>query len=255
MTKVWVIALNTFKGAVRDRVLYSIGVFAVLIIASSLVAQEITIGDQFKVVRGVAQSAISVFLSVIAMFYGTSLIWRELDRRTIYNVLSKPVSRSSFVLGKFFGLVMTLWLLIAVMGALYLLFVAPQQGFPHTSFFVFLALLALELALLTAWATLFSTASSQTTAAAFTLAVFVIGHLADDIWLFGQGAETAWIKTVSAVTYWVLPNFEVFNVQPQAAHQVAVDTGFLVHAVLYGLAYTTAVLVVAVRVFSRRDFK
>ena len=123
------------------------------------------------------------------------------------------------------------------------------------SFFVFLSLLALELGLLTAWATLFSAASSQTTATAFTLAVFVIGHLADDIWLFGQNAETPWIQSASAVIYWVLPNFEVFNVQPQAAHEVAIDPSFIFNATLYGVGYTALVLGAAVVIFSKRDFK
>lgn len=255
MIKLWAIALNTLRAAIRDRVLYSIVAFSVLLLASTIVVQEITIGDQQKVVRGVAQSAISLFASVVAMFYGVSLIWRELDRRTVYNILSKPVPRWSFVLGKFTGLLLTLWLLVGIMAGVYLLLVGTQQGLPHSSFYVFLGLLGLELALLTAWATLFSTASSQTTAAAFTLGVFVIGHLADDIWLFGQGAEEQWLRDLSAVVYWVLPNFELLNVQPQAAHQIAVDPAFISTAALYGITYTVVVLSAAVLIFARRDFK
>ena len=255
MKQVVAIGLNTFRAAIRDRVLYSILVFAAFIIAASLVAQEITIGDQFKVVRGVAQSAISVLSALIAMFFGVGLIWRELDHRTVYNVLSKPVPRRSFVLGKYVGLMASLWLQVAIMATVYVVFVGLQQGWPHVSFFQFALLLCFELALLAAWATLFSTASSQTTAAGFTVGIFFIGHLADDIWRFGQAHDSAWVQDISAAMYWLLPNFEVFNVQPQAAHEMAVAWGTVFNAAVYGVAYTVVVVAATMAVFGRKDLQ
>lgn len=255
MKRIWAIATNTHREAVRDRVLYSLLFFACIVLAASLVTKEITIGEQAKIVRGVAQGSISLFGSIMAMFLGVSLVWKELERKTIYTIASKPIPRWMFVAGKYCGLLLTLGLELLIMAGMYLLLVGLTQGLPHPSFLAFLLLLYVELMLLTAWATLFSTYSGPTTATAFTLAVFVIGHLADDIWSFGQQAESTAIQSVSEVLYWLLPNFEVFNVQPEATHELAVEAARVVSASAYGLAYTVAVLAVATMVFQRKDFR
>ncbi len=255
MSRIWAIATNTHREAIRDRVLYSLLFFTCVILVATLVTEEITIGDQAKIMRGTALGAISLFSSVIAMFLGVSLVYKELERKTIYTIASKPIPRWMFVLGKYTGLLLTLGVNIAVMAALYTVVLGLRLGMPHPSLLAFLALLFLELMLLTAWATLFSTYSGPTTASAFTIAVFVIGHLADDIWSFGQQAESAVVRQISEVLYWVLPNFEVFNVQPEATHELAIEASRLATATGYGLAYTAAVLVVAVVVFQQRDFK
>jgi len=255
MNRVLAIALNTHREAIRDRVLYSLLFFGCIVLVASLVTREITIGDEDKMVRGTAMGAISAFSSVMAMFLGVSLVWKELERRTIYTLASKPIPRWMFVLGKYFGLMMTLGVSLLIMAALYVLILGLGQGLPVVSFYFFLGMLFLELMLLTAWATLFSTYSGPTTATAFTLAVFVIGHLADDIWTFGQQAEGLAMRKVSAALYWLLPNFELFNIQPEATHELAVALPRLALAAGYGLSYTAAVLCVAVVVFSGRDFK
>ena len=206
MKRIWAIAKNTHREAIRDRVLYSLLFFACVVLVASLLTKEVTIGDQDKIVRGMAQGAISLFSSVMAMFLGVSLVWKELERKTIYTIASKPIPRWMFVLGKYTGLLVTLGLNLVIMASMYLLIVGLRQGLPHPSFFVFLLLLFVELMLLTAWATLFSTYSGPTTATAFTLAIFAIGHLADDIWSFGQQAESLTVQKVSAVLYWLLPN-------------------------------------------------
>jgi ABC-type transport system involved in multi-copper enzyme maturation permease subunit len=247
MNRIWAIAKNTHREAIRDRVLYSLLFFACVILVATLVTEEITIGDQDKIMRGVALGSISLFSSVIAMFLGVSLVYKELERKTIY--------RWMFVLGKYTGLLLTLGVNVVVMSALYLLIMGLKLGMPHPSLAAFLVLLFVELMLLTAWATLFSTYSGPTTATAFTLAIFVIGHLADDIWSFGQQAESASLQRVSEILYWVLPNFEVLNVQPEATHQLAISLGRIGTAAGYGLAYTAVVLIAAILVFQKRDFK
>jgi ABC-type transport system involved in multi-copper enzyme maturation permease subunit len=255
MNRIWAIAKNTHREAIRDRVLYSLLFFACVILVATLVTEEITIGDQDKIMRGVALGSISLFSSVIAMFLGVSLVYKELERKTIYTIASKPIPRWMFVLGKYTGLLLTLGVNVVVMSALYLLIMGLKLGMPHPSLAAFLVLLFVELMLLTAWATLFSTYSGPTTATAFTLAIFVIGHLADDIWSFGQQAESASLQRVSEILYWVLPNFEVLNVQPEATHQLAISLGRIGTAAGYGLAYTAVVLIAAILVFQKRDFK
>lgn len=255
MSRLWALASNTFREAVRDRVLYSILFFAVGVILISLALEEITIGDQDKVVRSVAQGSIDLFGSIIAMFLGVSLVWKEIERKTVYTVLSKPIPRGLFVLGKYLGLMLTLVVEIAVLLVIYVVLMVIQQDFPPPVVFVSYGMLLVELALLCAWATLFSTYSAPITAAAFTLAVFTIGHLADDIWLFGSQAESPAVQGMARALYWFLPNFEVFNLRQVAVHERPIPWARIGPAAAYGLMYTAAVLGVAMAVFQRRDLK
>jgi len=255
VSRVWALATNTFREAVRDKVLYSILLFTVGLIAVSLALQEVTVGDQDKVVRSVAQGAIDAMASIIAMFLGVSLVWKEVERKTIYTILSKPVSRWMFILGKYLGMVLTLAIEIAILMAVYTLCMVLQQEMPPSVVYVSAGMLLLELMLLTAWATLFSTYSSPMTAGAFTLAVFVIGHLADDLWYFGQQASSAALQHSSELIYWALPNFEVFSIREHAVHHLEVPWSQVWGAAGYGLLYTTAVLSLAMLIFSRRDLR
>jgi ABC-type transport system involved in multi-copper enzyme maturation permease subunit len=253
MSRVLALALNTFREAVRDRVLYSILLFAVGLIAVSLVLQDITVGDQDKVVRSVAQGGIDAMVSIIAMVMGVSLVWKEVERKTIYTILSKPVPRWMFILGKYLGMVLTLAVEIAILMVVYTLLVGSQQDMPGAVVYMAAVMLLIELMLLTAWATLFSTYSSPMTAGFFTLAVFIIGHLADDIWRFGQQADSAFLRSSSEVVYWALPNFEVLSLREQAVHSLPLYWPQVGGAAAYGLLYSAGVLSLAMLVFSRRD--
>ncbi len=253
--KLWALAHNTFREAVRDRILYSILFFAVGVIALSLVTQEITVGDRDKVVRSVGLGAVAAFGSIMSMFLGISLVWGEVEKKTVYTILSKPISRWMFVLGKYLGMMMTLSVVVAIMGLVYTVLLSAQQTFPPAIVYVSMGLLMVELMLLTSWATLFSTYSAPTTAAGFTLAVFVIGHLADDIWLYGSQLESPAARAIARALYWVLPNFEMFNIRAQAVHEMAIPWPVVVGGLGYGLMYSAGVLCCAMWVFERRDLK
>ena len=255
MTRIRAVALNTFREAVRDRIFTSILFFAGAFILASLALQEVTIGDQAKVVRSVGQGSIDLFGAIVAMFLGVSIVWKELDKRTIYTILSKPLPRWQFIVGKYAGLLVTIAAELLILGLVYVLLLTAMQGFPPGVFFVSMGTLFFELMLLTAWATLFSASSSPTTATAFTLSVFVIGHLADDIWLYGSQAESEFAQWIARGLYWVLPNFEVFSIRTEAVHELPIPWAQVGGSVAYGLAYSAAVLCVAVFVFQRRDVK
>lgn len=247
------LAVNTFREAVRDRVLYSILFFGIGVIFLSLALEELTIGDQAKVVRSVGQAAIDVFGSIIAMFLGVSLVWKELDKKTIYTILSKPIPRWMFVLGKYLGLMLTLGVEVVILLVIYTGLMLVDQSFPPLVVFVSMGMLMLELMLLTSWATLFSCYSAPMTASAFTLAVFCIGHLTDDIWLYGSQSDSESVRQIARMMYWVLPNFEVFNIRSYAVHEMPVPWERVWPAVMYGLGYTGVVLGAAVTIFQRRD--
>ena len=253
MKKVWALAHNTFREAVRDKILYSILFFAIGVIALSLVTQEITVGDRDKVVRSVAQGSIAAFGSIISMFLGISLVWKEVERKTVYTILSKPISRWMFVLGKYLGMMMTLTVVVVIMVLVYTVLLSIQQTVPPMVVYVSAVMLIIELMLLTSWATLFSTYSAPTTAAAFTLAIFAIGHLADDIWLYGNQLDNPGAQSVARVLYWLLPNFEMFNIRDYAVHELPIPWDQVVGGGVYGLFYTAAVLGLAMAVFERRD--
>ncbi len=254
-SQLFALATNTFREAIRDRILYSLLFFAGLLLLVALAMQEFTIGDQDKVVRSAALGAIRLFGSVISIFLGIGLVYKEIERKTIYTIASKPLSRWLFVLGKYLGLMGVIAVQLMLMALLYVVLLTVQQGFPQSGVFLSWGLLYLELALLTAWALLFSTYSSPTVATAFALSIYVIGHLADDIALFGRQSDSESVRGLAEVVYWVLPNFEVFNAAPLAAHNLPVPTEMITGAVAYGLGYTAVVLVIAMMVFSTRDFK
>jgi ABC-type transport system involved in multi-copper enzyme maturation permease subunit len=255
MMRITALAVNTFREAVRDRILYSILFFGIGVILFSLALEDLTIGDQAKVVRSVGQGAIDLCATIISIFLGISLVWKELERKTIYTILSKPIPRWMFILGKYTGLMLTLFVELVILIGIYCILMTFEQQFPPPILFISMGMLWIELMLLTAFATLFSCYSAPTTASAFTLATFVIGHLADDIWLFGNQSESEFIQQISRALYWALPNFELFNIRDFAVHERAVPWEQIWPAIGYGLGYTIAVLVVAIAIFQNRDIK
>lgn len=255
MTRVFAIAQNTLREAVRDKVLHSILFFAVLILLVSLAMEEITIGDSDKVVRGVALGGISLFGAIIAIFLGVGLVWKEIERKTVYTLASKPLPRWQILLGKYLGLWLTLAVEVALLTVLYTVIIGSRQGMPDPGIYLSVGLLMVELTLLTAWSTLFSTFASPLMASAYSLCVYFIGHFVDDIKRFGDASDNPAFQDLANTLYRVLPNLEMFNIREEAVHGVAVPAGEIGWALAYGLGYTAAVLAVAMTVFERRDFK
>lgn len=249
------LAINTFREAVRDKVLHSIFFFAAIGIIFSVFLKEITIGDQAKVIRSIGQGGIDIFSAIISMFLGISLLYKEIEKKTIYTILSKPIPRWIFVIGKYCGLMLTILSEVLLLMFVYVCVITVQQGFPESSFFISLILLLVELMLLTAWATLFSAYSSPTVATAFILSIFVIGHLADDIWIFGNQSKNPMLQQMARYLYWMLPNFEAISLREIAVHQEEIPWGRFWGGIGYGLSYTCAVLILTVKIFARKDIK
>jgi len=255
MNRLLALSSNTFREAIRDRILYSLLFFAVLVILGSLATEHISLGDREKVVRSFAFGAVRFFGILIALFLGVSLVHKELERKTIYTIASKPIPRGTFLVGKYLGLMAVLALEVLIMAVLYLGLTGLTQGLPSLPFWTAVLLLLLELSLLVAWCMLFSTYSSPTVATFFSIAVLFIGNVADDIWTFGQQSESEFVQSSSEVLYWVLPNFQVLNGSDLAVHNTSMAGAQFLSSVCYGLGYTVAVMSLAVLVFSRKDFK
>lgn len=263
-----VIAVNTFREAVRDRVFYNLVLFAVLLVGTSMVIGQLAAGQDVKIVKDIGLAAASIFGVGIAIFIGIQLVAREVERRSIYATLAKPVSRTAFLLGKYAGLLLTLLVNIVVMAAaLYLVLaiyqwsVTPQARAAWVRppldprLLIAFALIYLELAIVTALALLCSTYSSALLSAGITAALWVAGHFVSDLRTLdavGANQTTQW--AASAVS-WVLPNLALFDVKAQVVHGLPMVSGQLIYAGAYAACYVTAVLALAAAVFARREFK
>lgn len=268
MTLTWVVALNTFREAVRDRVFYNLLLFAVLLVGTSLVIGQLAAGQDVKIIKDLGLAASLLFGVGIAVFIGIQLVAREVERRSAHATLSKPVPRPVFLLGKYLGLLLTLGVNMGVMTvALYVvLFVywcvtPPGVQAVWTApavdprLLLALALIYVELAVVTAIALLFSTYSSALLAATFTAAIWVAGHFVGDLRTLDTiGATGATVWAGRAVS-WVLPNLAMFDVKAEVVHGIPVPWAQVAGAVGYGAAYSAAMLAVAIAIFQRRDFK
>lgn len=252
--KVLSIALNTFRENLRDKLLYNLLIFALLMIGSSLLLMRLTLGEFHRLILDIGLGSINFFGVLISVFVGIGLVSKEIEKKTIYTIVSKPVARYQFLLGKYLGLCVTLLVNTAIM-AIGLLVVLYMQDVPiHAVLFKALGMIVLEFMVVTAVALLFSTFSSATLSAIFTLAIFVIGHLTADLKVFSQKLE-GFGQTLLEGMYYLLPNLERFNLKGHVTHQLDVPAGDLALIAAYGLAYTTFLLILASVIFQRRDFR
>jgi ABC-type transport system involved in multi-copper enzyme maturation permease subunit len=256
--KVLHIAKNTFRECVRDKVLYNLVIFAVLIIVSSLILGAITIGDVKQIIINLGLSTISFFGTLIAIFIGIQLVHKEIDKKTVFSLLSKPVARHEFILGKYLGLSMTLAVNVAVMilgvysAVLYL-----RHFFQASDVQIFLAgvLILIKLMLVIAIALLFSTFSTPALSALFTFCLYIIGHFNSDIRQYGVTSDSWMTKVVAGVLYYLLPNFGNFDVISKTAHGQFIASGVYLFSAIYGLIYSLGLLLIAMWIFQKRDFK
>lgn len=252
--KVLSIALNTFRENLRDKLLYNLLVFALLMIGSSLLLMRLTLGEFHRLLLNVGLGSINIFGVLIAIFVGIGLVNKEIEKKTIYTIVSKPVARYQFLIGKYLGLTLTLFVntLIMAGGLLLVLF---AQGVPIESMlFKALGLIFMEFMVITAVALLCSTFTSATLSAIFTLATYVIGHLTADLKTFGEKMDEG-MRAVVTGLYYILPNLERFNLKGNVIHHIEVSGTDLLLIMMYGLTYVAFLLMSASIIFQRRDFR
>lgn len=252
------IVLNTFREAVRDRVLYNLVAFALILIASALLFGEISIGIQKTILINVGLSSISIFGLLISIFLGIGLVYKEMDKRSLYALLSKPIRRHQFVIGKFLGLnftllVNTVFMSAGLWAALYYL----TRDFEPSDQFIWVGIyfILLQLSLVTALCLFFSCFATPVLSAIFTFLLFVIGNFSSDIRDFGVLTENAGLQALTTVLYYALPNFSDFNVSAWVSHGRPVAAGLILLNTAYALCYGTVLVVASVLIFSRKDLK
>jgi ABC-type transport system involved in multi-copper enzyme maturation permease subunit len=251
------IAINTFREAVRDRVLYNLIAFALLMSGAAVLVGTISIGIERLVVINLGLTAVSLFGMVIAILVGIGLVAKEIEKRTLYTVLSRPVRRWEFIAGKFFGLSGTLAVntFFMAMGVfLALLYVSHHFQSSDTTVLIALYFIVLQLLIITALALLFSSFSSPLLSAIFAFSLFVIGSFAEDLRGFAKMTHgvAGWFATGAA---YLVPNLSALNVINQAAHGQHVAWQLTFYNTAYALFYTIAILSGAVLIFERRNLK
>lgn len=258
MQRIFAIALNTFREAVRDRILYNLIGFALLLIVTAVLFGEISIGIQTLILINLGLSAITFFGVAIAIFTGIGLVYKEMDKRTLYTILAKPVRRYEFILGKYAGLGLTLLVNTMLMAAGFFAALWYVRGTLQAEdgwllaviYFIFLQFL-----LVIALALLFSTFSTPALSAGFTFGLFLAGNFAADLRELGSAVKAPWLDVVMTGIYYLVPNFRNFNVITQAAHGQEVPFQLLLYNTAYAAIYIGLVVGASILIFERRNLK
>jgi ABC-type transport system involved in multi-copper enzyme maturation permease subunit len=239
-----VVSSNVFREVIRDRVLYLIGFFAVALIAVSALIPEVAAGNEDKIIIDVGLAAINLLGLVITVFVGTALINKEIEKRTVYVLIAKPVSRAEFIVGKHWGLSAVLAVLIAAMTVIFIGILSVKQiPYPIHSI------------ILTA-AILFGAFTSSLLAMMLTVAVYLMGNFSRDIVTLGNLADNPGLRQITQNLYLVLPDLSRFNLKNEAIYGMSLlpQPLDLLGSAVYGLVWTGLVLAIAVLLFSRREF-
>jgi ABC-type transport system involved in multi-copper enzyme maturation permease subunit len=256
--RIVVIARNAFREAVRDRVLYNLVLFALILIASAIFIGELSGGQERKIIVDLGLSAMLLFGAFISILVGVGLVYKEIERRTIYAIFSKPISRGEFLLGKYLGLCLTLLVNVVVMGigvSLALLYVSRGWDPLVLRIWPAIMLIYVELMILTSIALLFSSFSSPALSALLTFFVFIIGHFSGDLKSLSSTAKGAGARWLFSIIYYLLPNLANFSYITPAAYGKTPPTNVALVSIFSAAVYIAMILAITTLVFSRRNFK
>jgi len=253
--KTIVLAQNTFREGVRDKIFLAVVVFGVLVLVSSFVIGPLSLGEQTRITQDVGLASMSALCFLIAILIGTGIVFKEIERKTIYTVLSKPVSGWELILGKFLGLTVMVGALTLGMSAVLLTvnWIVTHQF--HPGILIAILLIWMELILLIALSILMSTLCSPILGAIFTLILYVIGHTSGDLKELAARFGSPSVGIFSKIVYYTLPNLEYLNVRGKVIHGVEVEVSYVVFACAYALLYALVFLTLATLVLDRKEFK
>jgi ABC-type transport system involved in multi-copper enzyme maturation permease subunit len=257
MDKIITIALNTFKETIRDRILYVILLFAAFMCLLSIILGHLSIGNNVKIILDLGLASINIFGAILAIFIGTSLVFKEIDRRTIYIIITKPINRWEFLLGKFFGLSFTLTVIASLMSAIFLLLLLFYQVSAQQIYlaFVSIVLIMFELYLITAIALMFSCFSTPLLSMAFTACIWIIGHFNPTMLTLAEYANSPLVLNVVTVIHYVLPDLSKLNIKNNIdSMNYVLNLGQIGFAMLYGILYTSVILMISTFAFNRKEF-
>lgn len=253
--KILAIAFNTYKEAVRNKIFYLLITFAILFVLSSHVVSLLVISDRMKIIKDFGLAAIDFFGVLIAIFTGINLVYKEIERKTIHTILTKPIPRSTFILGKFMGLSLTLLVSLGAMFTVFSLFLLASSGSVDPNVLLYFVFLFMQLMVLVALSLLFSSFSTPILSSIFTICLYLIGQVLWTLMRFKEHFSGLMDKVFLNFVYYVLPNFYKFNIKSDIVLGRGIPADRIANALLYGITYTGAVLLLTVLLFEKREIK
>lgn len=253
MNKILVIATLTIREALRDRILYLLLLFAIIFISSSLIISKLTVGDEVKIIKDLGLSAISFFGVLISIFIGIGLLYKEIDKKTIFSMISKPIERYHFLIGKYIGLLITLFAIWFIMSIIFLSFILIKANWDNKLLFALISIY-LEYIIITSIAVLFSSFSTPILSSIFSLCLFFIGHLIEGLKMLTKKLHSAFFQSVVMLFYYLLPNLERYNLRGVVVHGDKIEPSQLIFYFIYAIFYSTCILLLSVAIFQRRNF-
>ncbi len=253
--KIIAIAVNTFKEAVRNKIFYLLIFFGIFFSISSRLISMLTIGDTLKILKDVGLASINFFSVLIAIFTGINLVYKEIEKKTVYFILSKPVKRRDFILGKFMGLAMTIFVALTIMITVFVIFIYFSSGTFAPSIFLYFIFLFMELLIIISISILFSSFSTPILSSIFTIVLYLIGHV---IWTFNEFKYkliNPLEKYFAYFLYYLFPNLEKFNIRETVVLNDPLSFKIIISTLAYGIFYVTAILLISIHIFNRREMK
>ena len=252
-TPVFTITKFTVKGYIRDRVLLVVLIFAFVLMVSSYVLAPLAVGARHKIIIDLGLASISLFGVLLVILLGASSYSREKEKGILPNILSKPISRVEFILGKYCGTILTISMVMLFMTAAFVIVMWISDSTINRTIFLAIFLAVLEMALLTSVMTFFSSFSSPLLSSFFTLCVFIAGHLSKDLFAFAEHFGSAAFRTIAAAGYYVLPNMSLFNIRSEAVHNLPLLQNYVSSVTIYGVFYAAVLLFISAVIFRRKD--
>lgn len=249
------LTLNGFREARRNRVTTVVYVFAFILVFSSTVALDMTVATFERVMVDLGLGAMSIIAAFLSVFLASGLIPKEIERRTIFMVLAKPLSRSTFIVGRFLGNLVTVYAITAVMAVLLVLQFVVQDMPMHETVFASMVGIALQAMVVSSIAFAFASTSSQFITAIASVSLYFLGHLTPDLYTMATRSKVGFLSLVGKALYYVLPNLDRLNFNSRATYHEAVPLSELAGSTVYALGYTAVMLVISATLFVRRDFK
>ncbi len=254
LIRIHAIALNTFREAVRSKILYAILFFAVLLILSSIAFGELSLYEQERVIKDIGVVVITLFGAMIAIYTGISLLHKEMDKKTIYTIVSKPIERWQFLVGKYLGILLTVAVELGFMSLIFLALLVLRDIAVTTTLVQALLLIYVQIAVVAAIATLFSAFSTPFLSGMMTASLFLLGNLHDAIVSFTDSHASQMVRAFMRVGELLIPNLSLFNLSREVTYDLPVSWSYVMLTAGHGSLYVLVMLGLAALIFSRRDF-
>lgn len=246
------IAKNTFKEAIRDQILYGILIFAFIFLGSTIFLGSISLGEDLKIIKDLGLAGIYLFSVIITIFLGSSLIYKEIEKKTLYIILSKPVSKLQFICGKFFGLWSSVTLNVILMSLFYIIILLFKGGGFDLTSMMSILLLIFELAIFISLTVLFSTFTTPLAGTLYSIIFLYIGHSLQLLKDYAADASKAF-QYFSDITYYLLPNLEKFNIRNSVVYGITPSSGEIIYPIAYSIVYSVILLWLATLALKNQD--